>query len=69
MTFKIVFTSVLLLAAVLWGVTWLFEHPEIVDSCDQIPCPPDVFTKPTTTTPPAPGEPYTITSDAYMCCA
>ncbi|MEV0251854.1 hypothetical protein AB0H76_35060 [Nocardia sp. NPDC050712] len=67
MKFKIMFTSVLLLAALLWGVTWLFEHPEVLDSCDQVPCPPDVFTQPTPT-PSAPGEPYTITSSAYQCC-
>ncbi|MEV4206524.1 hypothetical protein [Nocardia salmonicida] len=68
MWFKIVITSVLLLAALLWGVTWWFEHPEVLDSCVQVPCPPDVFTEPTTT-PSAPGEPYAITSSAYMCCA
>jgi len=66
--FKIVITSVLLLAALLWGVTWLFEHPEVSDPCVQVPCPPDVFTQPTTT-PPAPGEPYAITASAYGCCA
>ncbi|WP_459958649.1 hypothetical protein [Nocardia sp. IFM 10818] len=66
--FRIAFVSVLLLAALLWGLAWLFEHPEIFDSCEPVPCPPDVLAEPTTT-PPAPGESAAITAIAYRCCA